>query len=343
MGQTLSEPVTEKHTRSGKSAKFSYALSEMQGWRVSMEDAHTAILEFEEDKEASFFAVFDGHGGVGVARYAGANCHNRIIRDPEFSKGNYHAALKNGFLGIDEDIQKDPNFVNETSGCTAVTLLITKEGVMYCANAGDSRCVISSAGVAIPLSFDHKPSNREEIDRITEAGGFVHFGRVNGNLALSRAFGDFEFKRNPHLPPEKQIVTANPEIHDRQISPEDEFIVLACDGIWDVLSNQQVVDFVRSKIAKGFKLEQICEMVLDRCLARDPGNAIGCDNMTIVIVAILNGQTEEAWAEKCKKVAIVDGHEVDPLQLEDVDRLKSSPSDDSDDFDFEDPEQKYNF
>jgi len=136
----------------------------------------------------------------------------------------------------------------ETSGCTAVALLLTSDKRMFCANAGDSRCVLSSAGVAIPLSFDHKPFNestfmltscpqiellhsfcsillhyfslflltpkkkkkkkkKAENKRITEAGGFVHFGRVNGNLALSRAIGDMEFKRNSSLPPEKQIVT----------------------------------------------------------------------------------------------------------------------------------------
>ncbi len=66
--------------------------------------------------------------------------------------------------------------------------------------------------------------------RITEAGGFVDFGRVNGNLALSRAFGDFDFKKNTSLPPELQIVTCNPEIVDRVLDGSDEFLVLACDG-----------------------------------------------------------------------------------------------------------------
>ena len=70
--------------------------------------------------------------------------------------------------------------MNETSGCTAVTLLMTKDNKIFCANAGDSRCVLSSAGVAVPLSFDHKPTNEPENARITAAGGYVQFGRVNG-------------------------------------------------------------------------------------------------------------------------------------------------------------------
>lgn len=74
-------------------------------------------------------------------------------------------------------------------------------------NVGDSRAVASCSGVAEPLSFDHKPANEEEAKRIIAAGGWVEFNRVNGNLALSRALGDFIFKRNDEKRPEEQIVT----------------------------------------------------------------------------------------------------------------------------------------
>lgn len=80
------------------------------------------------------------------------------------------------------------------------------------------------------MSYDHKPQNQEEIKRIINAGGFVEFGRVNGNLALSRAIGDFEFKQNANLPAELQAVTANPDIMDVQLTEADEFMVMACDG-----------------------------------------------------------------------------------------------------------------
>lgn len=68
--------------------------------------------------------------------------------------------------------------------------------------------------------------------RITAAGGFVDFGRVNGNLALSRAIGDFEFKKSPELAPEQQIVTAYPDVVMHELSGDDEFLVIACDGRW---------------------------------------------------------------------------------------------------------------
>lgn len=88
------------------------------------------------------------------------------------------------------------------------------------------------------LSYDHKPNNEKELKRICEGGGFVEYNRVNGNLALSRALGDFVFKRNPDKIPEEQIVTAYPDIEERDITEDWEFAVLACDGIWDVMQNE---------------------------------------------------------------------------------------------------------
>ena len=85
-------------------------------------------------------------------------------------------------------------------------------------------------GRAKPLSFDHKPQNEGEKARICAAGGFVDFGRVNGNLALSRAIGDFEFKKSADLPPEQQIVTAFPDVTVHEYTEDDEFLVIACDG-----------------------------------------------------------------------------------------------------------------
>lgn len=147
------------------------------------------------------------------------------------------------------------------------------------------------------MSNDHKPTLDSERQRIENAGGYVSWGRVNGNLALSRAIGDFEFKRTFELPVEQQIVTAFPEVLEKDIAEaEDEFLVLACDGIWDCLSSQDVVDIVRRSVANGKELKDICEDLMDRCLAPDSDTGgIGCDNMTVCIVALLNGRTKDEW------------------------------------------------
>eukprot|EP00732_Lithocolla_globosa_P005719 Lithocolla_globosa_v1_NODE_6129_length_1129_cov_192.183844.p1 type:complete len:321 gc:universal NODE_6129_length_1129_cov_192.183844:149-1111(+) len=286
MGHVLSEPVTDKNSDSNSDEHLSYGSSGMQGWRVTMEDAHSTILELEGLKMTSFFGVYDGHGGQNVAKFAGANTHKILAEHPEFKDASYPLALQEAFLGTDTAIRADPTLSNESSGCTAVAVLVTPDRRVLCANAGDSRAILVSKGVAIPLSFDHKPTNEGESARIVSAGGFVQFGRVNGNLALSRAIGDFEFKNNSNLQPKDQIVTAFPDVHERKIIADDEFMVLACDGIWDVLSNQDVADFVRPKLAAGMALDKVCEELMDRCLATDSISVgVGCDNMTVVIVA----------------------------------------------------------
>ncbi|GET03973.1 phosphatase 2C-like domain-containing protein [Rhizophagus clarus] len=267
----------------------------MQGWRISMEDAHTAELTLKDKKGFSFFGVYDGHGGQNVAKYSGAHLHERIARDPSFPD-NIEEAIKNGFLGTDEDLRNDTQYANDPSGCTAVTAIITPENHVYVGNAGDSRAVISISGIANAMSNDHKPVNKEESERITKAGGFVEFGRVNGNLALSRAIGDFEFKQNPNLSPELQIVTAFPDVKKEEITADTEFLVLACDGIWDCLSSQQVVNFIRREISSEPNLQKACENLMDKCLAKDSElGGIGCDNMTVIIVGFLNGRTVDEW------------------------------------------------
>jgi protein phosphatase 1G len=177
------------------------------------------------------------------------------------------------------------------AGTTAVVALLSKETV-YVANAGDSRAVLSRANQAVPLSQDHKPAAVTERERIIAAGGFVSeiggICRVNGNLSLSRAIGDLRYKQNRDLHPSQQIVTATPDVHRVELTPEDQFIVLACDGIWDVMSNQQVVDFVNAGLAQGREPTAIAIELLDACVASDPRETrgIGCDNMTCCIIVL---------------------------------------------------------
>lgn len=97
------------------------------------------------------------------------------------------------------------------------------------------------------------------------------------------------------------IKIADPDVTVHTITARDEFMVLACDGIWDCLTNQQVASFIRKHVAQGIPLKEICEKIMDHCLAdKTNTNSVGCDNMTIEIVAFLNGRSEQAWYEKIK-------------------------------------------
>jgi len=285
-----------------------------------MEDAHAAELSLDEGENSNaFFAVYDGHCGGRVAKFAGIHVHKRLVTEDAYREKRYEEALKRAFLGIDEDLLEHPTLKDDTSGCTATVALVTSDRKIYVANAGDSRSVMSVQGKVKPLSFDHKPSDETEKARIVGAGGYVSDRRVNGRLALSRALGDFEFKQKSALSPEKQAITADPDVTVHDITGEDEFIVLACDGIWECLSSQQVVDFVRLKVSEGHALSDIVEMLCDHCLAPDNeppshqncgdlycsrcyydeidwnATGIGCDNMTVLIVALLGGRTKEEW------------------------------------------------
>ncbi|KAI5697131.1 hypothetical protein M8J75_005695 [Diaphorina citri] len=177
------------------------------------------------------------------------------------------------------------------SGCTAVVVLFVDNEV-YIANAGDSRAVLCRDSKAQDLSEDHKPEDEAEKSRIVKAGGEVTpCGRVNGGLNLSRALGDHSYKQTAGLPLSEQMISALPDVQTISLTPQDEFIVIACDGIWNSLSSQEVVDFVRERIGKQEKLSDICEELFDKCLAPDSlGDGTGCDNMTCVLVKIEPGR-----------------------------------------------------
>jgi serine/threonine protein phosphatase PrpC len=206
---------------------------------------------------------------------------------------------------------------HDQSGSTSVMTLITKSHIV-CANTGDSRAVLCRGGEQVPLSHDHKPFNPGEKERIENAGSHVKFNRVNGDLAVSRALGDFVYKRCETVEAEHQAVTAFPEVIAEVRHPRDEFIVLACDGIWDVMSSQEVCDKVREMLLTGpppppppdetpgaedgpssgppsepprppppprpWDLGAVCECLIDHCLRLGSR-----DNMSVIIV-MLNQQ-----------------------------------------------------
>ena len=168
--------------------------------------------------------------------------------------------------------KKLPRYMEEESqigtaqavGSTAVTVLIYNEKI-YTANLGDSRAVLAidetkpvrtsksnEEGKQEPrvikaeaLSDDHKPLNPYEERRISNAGGNVGLdGRINGNLAVARTLGDLQFKANQQLPSHKQMVSNQCQMKVTRLSPKCKFILIACDGIWDCMTNEEAVAFV---------------------------------------------------------------------------------------------------
>lgn len=189
--------------------------------------------------------------------------------------------------------EEDDELAGQDSGCTAVVALLVNNK-LYVANAGDSRCVVSVNGKAHDMSKDHKPEDEPEAKRIYTAGGRITGdGRINGGLNLSRALGDHSYKKNTDLPATEQMIVALPDVSVLDIEPgNNNFLVLACDGIWNSLSSQEVVDFVLERINKpNVKLSSICEELFDHCLAPNTlSDGTGCDNMTCIIAKFKHNQ-----------------------------------------------------
>ncbi|ESO87720.1 hypothetical protein LOTGIDRAFT_194163 [Lottia gigantea] len=307
MGAFLDKPKTDKHNEEGIGNGLKYGLCSMQGWRVEMEDAHTAVIGLPAGlKDWSFFAVFDGHAGAKVSAYCAEQLLDHIIANEDFrgkiditdgteiqpSIEDVKKGLKTGFLQLDEKMKEIPEMASgeDKSGSTAICAIVSPSHVFF-ANCGDSRAVLCRGGKCAFGSTDHKPVNPIEKERIQNAGGSVMIQRVNGSLAVSRALGDFEYKQVAGKGPCEQLVSPEPEIFIEERHPDDQFMVLACDGIWDVMSNDELCAFVQSRMKVTPSLEQICNQVVDTSLYKGSR-----DNMSIVIVA-MNGapkQCEEA-------------------------------------------------
>lgn len=278
MGAFLDKPKIEKSNEKGENNEIEYALSSMQGWRVDMEDSHTAILSIKGLPDWSFFAVFDGHAGAKVADYS-SKCLLDIILNHQNIKdlisGNaveseklIAQAVKDSFFKIDEIMRKNVEAEEglDRSGSTSVCVLISPTN-FYFINCGDSRSLLCRSGEVQFVTSDHKPSNPPERDRIQKAGGSVMLQRVNGSLAVSRALGDFEYKNVPDRGPTEQLVSPEPDVTAvNRNEDEDQFLVLACDGIFDVSSNEELCNFISSRLALSDNLIDVCNQVVDMSL-----------------------------------------------------------------------------
>jgi serine/threonine protein phosphatase PrpC len=157
----------------------------------------------------------------------------------------------------------------DSIGCTANVILIDKMQKIYAANAGDSRCVLGRGGKAFALSVDHKPEDEGELKRIEKAGSVVTEGRVDGNLNLSRSLGDLKYKTNKDLKPEEWPITANPDVKIVDVQPEDDFIIMGCDGIWETKTNEEMVDYIYDRLRNKKNPKDIVQELLYDIISPD--------------------------------------------------------------------------
>lgn len=320
MGNLLDVPKTEKlHvevvvTSSGLNA----GAAGMQGWRLEMEDSHI-ISDIASLSNHTLVAIFDGHGGAGAAKYASANLLNVLQNTTDW--GTYIStgqtdlqllgnAMSVAFEDMDNLLKKQQEqSSNDTSGCTAVSAIISPKYIL-CANAGDSRCVLGTNSETKNMSEDHKPTDEPERKRIENAGGSVQWKRVDGDLAVSRALGDFQYKQRPDLSAKYQKVSCCPDITIHERTPQDDVLILACDGVWDVMTSAEAVGIVREIFSSGeTNMQLVAEELIDVAL-----NKGSRDNISAVVVQLpgavmgpsSNGGVLKKRAERERAAALAD-------------------------------------
>jgi len=241
----LARRASEEHAAMGfaweTTAVQAAGWAEDQGRRNEMEDGFVFVDQFGGRPTSAFFAVYDGHGGRQVVDFVTRGLHEFVLRELR-KTSSVPDALLQAFSATDEEMVRR-NITS--SGCTACCCLLQEERgsrVIYTAHLGDSRAVMARGGAATRLTSmtDHKATDPLEGMRVIEAGGQI-IDRVNGMLAMTRALGDHMLKM-PVLP--NDVVSNVPDITSTDLSPQDTFVIIACDGLWDVVADQQAVELV---------------------------------------------------------------------------------------------------
>lgn len=247
--------------------------------RDSQEDAHGVITQFREgvDHKDMLFQLFDGHGGRGTVDFVSSALAFNLKKclDREDAAEDMERALRASFLLTDIQTRKH---VSDASGATAVCCVLrtfpNNQHKLYCANVGDSRAVLFRDGAPVRLTYDHKAEDKAEQDRVAELGGFTMRNRILGVLAVSRSFGDHAFKT---------FVTAEPHLVSMSVCNKDEhtdeFLLICCDGVFDVLTDEEAVDIVKSAVAKEGPTQAVTKCLVDEAIRRGSS-----DNLTAMVI-----------------------------------------------------------
>jgi len=298
-----------------------FGASQAKGMRPYMEDRHiteepliprgSSGAPIPDNTPRSFAAVYDGHNGTLAADHAVDRLHFILAAEPAFrtctgdgppaalhrEDERITAALVHAFEATDKEILTRCRTENGRGGATGVVILRIGE-MLYAAHCGDSRAVLCRSGEPLVLTEDHKPNLPRERKRLEDLGGRVDFarcwrvivdpggGRPASGLAVSRSFGDPDFKDPLHL------VTATPDVMSERLTEEDSFVILASDGLWDVMTDKRACEIVKAKVLTamanasggGEKVpSSYLAMVAAQGLVQSALNAGTMDNVTAVV------------------------------------------------------------
>lgn len=244
-----------------------------------MEDRSIVIPQIAGLQNTHLFGVFDGHGGQECSEFVATHFTGALFRSWANEEATPESALVHAFEDVDAAFLKAAA-VTEESGCTALAALVV-DSTLFVANAGDCRCVLSRKDrTIVNLSRDHVATDLSEKARVEARGGFVSVtGRVQGRLMVSRAIGDR---------PVKRYVSSTPEVTTTVLSEQDDFIILASDGLWDVVSSEEAASLVRSTV-------RVPDLAAKRLALK--AIELGSDDNISVIVAFFGGNISFSYLQ----------------------------------------------
>ena len=265
-GEILSNMKCTEYFRETKTApvtSYGYSQNQNPGHRSYMEDEGRVIENFNGDPNKILFCIFDGHGGGQVSKFLQE--HFGAYMKKIYNYKNYFIGFTEIFKAIDDDIKL---LDYPTVGSTATIVYIEKDKnnkrTLYCANVGDSRCVLVSKKGCFRMSYDDKASDPKENERINKNGGIVVGGRVYGQLILSRSFGDWRIKDFG--------VIVDPHVTKFELNEEDLFCVIASDGVWDVLRDEECAVLEKMNVNTG----ELSKNIITECLKRKSFDNLSC-------------------------------------------------------------------
>ncbi|KAK5118994.1 hypothetical protein LTR62_000205 [Meristemomyces frigidus] len=303
--------------------------SSLESGSVLTDTSSLGVIETDN----GYFAIFDGHAGTFAADWCGKKVH--LLLEEQIRKHPNSAIpelLDMTFTSVDQQLEKLPL---KNSGCTAAVAVLrwedripnqqsatgstaiapaaaaaidsdkpaegsdpvatesklrqaaSRQRVLYTANVGDARIVLCRNGKALRLSYDHKGSDENEGKRVAGAGGLILNNRVNGVLAVTRALGDAYMK---------DLVTGHPYTTETVIQPDiDEFLILACDGLWDVCTDQEAVDLIRQSQDPQHASKQLVEHALAR---------FSTDNLSCMVVRFDSKAVQQTVARDLEPIGV---------------------------------------
>eukprot|EP00871_Galdieria_phlegrea_P002231 jgi/Galph1/3008/GphlegSOOS_G1682.1 len=258
------------------------------GKRKEMEDRHssriTSIHQNNTKQTLGLFGVYDGHGGTFAADYCAQHFTDFLLKHPKFPD-DIEGALKEACQQFDSQLLEESEKKKTYSGCTLNFVVVSRQ-YLLCCNVGDSRAVLSRKGQVIPLSKDHNISNAAEVLRVKNSGGFITHRGINDYMLVTRAMGDLDLKGHKHrlfpdMNLEDDLVISTPEITCIQSSMDDEFLIIACDGLWCRINDMQAVKLAYKVLRKYGSAKIAAKYLVQTALSMGSS-----DNITVMIVIL---------------------------------------------------------